>query len=446
MREKDILALNAFDRTASVDMGVELRAAIDRRLRSFGTSTVLFYDQPLRMVRAEGVWMEDETGRRYLDVYNNVPSVGHCHPRVVKAIRQQVGVLNTHTRYLNDVVDAYAERLLATFPSEISQAVLTCTGSEANDLALRIAQAGTGGTGFVVTETAYHGNTAAVTEVSPSARSKRPLPPHVRTVPAPHDGGLASEDVGARFATAVSEAIEDLVRNGVRFAGLLVDTIFSSDGVYADPAGFLAPAVDLARAKGGLFIADEVQPGFGRTGAGLWGYMRHGVTPDIVTMGKPMGNGFPMGGVATRPDLLDRFTVETRYFNTFGGNPVAAAAGHAVLDVIEDEGLIDNAQNVGTALLAGLRALAKRHSAIGEVRGAGLFIGLDLVHDHAGNEPAPSTATALINGLRDRGILIGAAGALGSTLKIRPPLCFTKQHAALLVEAIDGALKNLAVG
>lgn len=445
MREKDILALNAFNRSADVDMRPALRAAVDRRLHSFGSVTVLFYEQPLRMARAEGVWMEDEAGRRYLDVYNNVPSVGHCHPRVVEAIRRQVGTLNTHTRYLNDVVDSYAERLLATFPPEINHAVLTCTGSEANDLALRIAQAGTGGTGFIVTEAAYHGNTAAVTDVSPSARSKRPLPPHVRTVPAPGAGRALGEDTGRHFAAAVAGAIGDFERHGVRLAGLLVDTIFSSDGVFADPAGFLAPAVDLVRTRGGLFIADEVQPGFGRTGAGLWGFMRHGVTPDIVTMGKPMGNGFPMGGVATRADLLDRFTADTRYFNTFGGNPVAAAAGHAVLDVIDDEGLVDNARKVGATLLTELRALSERHPTVGDVRGAGLFIGLDLVDEQAGKKPAPAIATALINELKGRGILIGAAGAHGNVLKIRPPLCFTEQHAAILVEALDEELKGLAM-
>src|SRR5229473_8464862 len=249
-QEKAILALNAFDQKNASAMSTDLREAVARRLRSFGSASVLFYQEPLRMERAEGVWMYDADGRRYLDLYNNVPSVGHSHPRVVEAICKQAGLLNTHTRYLNDVVDLYAERLLATFPDAIDHLVLTCTGSEANDLALRIVQATTGGTGFIVTEAAYHGNTAAVTNVSPSSRAGRP-PPHVRLVPAPESFRSPGKDLGARFAAAVTDAIADLESSGVKFAGLLADTIFSSDGVYADPPGFLAPAIEVVHAKGG---------------------------------------------------------------------------------------------------------------------------------------------------------------------------------------------------
>jgi 4-aminobutyrate aminotransferase-like enzyme len=363
---------------------------------------------------------------------------------VVEAIRRQVGLLNTHTRYLNDVVDAYAERLLATFPSEIDHLVLTCTGSEANDLALRIAKVATGRAGFIVTETAYHGNTTAVTEISPSSRPGQPSPPHVRVVPAPEMFRDPAGDPGRRFADNVAAAITDLERSGVGFAGLLVDTIFSSDGVYAEPAGFLAPAIKLVHERRGLFIADEVQPGFGRTGAAMWGFARHGLVPDIVTMGKPMGNGFPMGGVALRAPLLDCFAAEVKYFNTFGGNPVAAAAGLAVLDVIEDEGLLQNAREVGRHLMDGLRGIGNRHIQIGDVRGAGLFIGLELVRDRDGKEPAPELAITLINRLRQRGFLIGAAGPFGSTLKIRPPLCLSTDHANMFVTACDEELHAIA--
>jgi 4-aminobutyrate aminotransferase-like enzyme len=444
-RDKEILALNAFDPNAAASADPELRAALQRRMRSFGSGSVLFYQEPIRMVRAEGVWMHDADGRRYLDVYNNVPSVGHSHPAVVAAISRQAGQLNTHTRYLNDVVDEYAERLLATFPDPISQLVLTCTGSEANDLALRIANAATGGRGIIVTASAYHGNTAAVSDVSPSSWPGREPPAHVRVVPAPETFRNPGDDIGARFAQSIEAAIADLQRDGIPFAGLLVDTIFSSDGVYADPAGFLAPAVELVHAQGGVFIADEVQPGFGRTGSAFWGFARHGVVPDIVTMGKPMGNGFPMGGVATRPDLIDRFTGQTKYFNTFGGNPVAAAAGLAVLDVIRDEGLMDNASRVGGYLMDGLREIGNRHIQIGDVRGSGLFVGLELVRDRETKAPAPEIATQVINGLRAHGILIGAAGPFGSTLKIRPPLCFTREHADIVVSACDEVLKTLPI-
>jgi 4-aminobutyrate aminotransferase-like enzyme len=441
--EKEILALNAFDGSRVSAMDPALRDAVQRRLRSFGATSVLFYQEPLRMERAEGVWMFDAEGRRYLDLYNNVPSVGHSHPRVVEAIRRQVGRLNTHTRYLSDVVDCYAERLLAMFPLDIDHLVLTCTGSEANDLALRIAKVATGRAGFIVTETAYHGNTAAVTNVSPSARPGQPLPPHVRTVPAPEMFRGPAGDPGKRFAESVGGAIAELEQSGFGFAGLMVDTIFSSDGVYADPPGFLRAAVKLIHERQGLFIADEVQPGFGRTGAGLWGFTRHSVVPDIVTMGKPMGNGFPMGGIATRATLLDRFAAEVKYFNTFGGNPVAAAAGLAVLDVIRDEELVKNANRVGGYLMNGLREIGNRHMEIGDVRGSGLFIGLELVGDRDAKEPAPEIASQLINRLRHRGILIGAAGRWGNTLKIRPPLCFTRDNADMFIAACDEVLREI---
>jgi 4-aminobutyrate aminotransferase-like enzyme len=442
--EKEILALNAFDPSRASPMNAELGEAVRRRLRSFGKASVLFYDEPIRMACAEGVYMYDVDGRRYLDLYNNVASVGHAHPRVVEAIRRQVARLNTHTRYLNDVVDSYAERLLSTFPRLIDHLVLTCTGSEANDLALRIAKVATGRAGFIVTETAYHGNTASVTDVSPSSRPGQPVPHHVRVIPAPETFRNPVDDPGRGFADHVAAAIDDLEQSGVGFAALLVDTIFSSDGVYADPAGFLVPAAMLVRQRRGLLIADEVQPGFGRTGAALWGFARHSVVPDIVTMGKPMGNGFPMGGAAMRGTLLDCFTAEVKYFNTFGGNPVAAAAGLAVLDVIDDEGLMQNACEVGGYLMDGMREIGNRHIEIGDVRGAGLFIGLELVRDRDDKEPAPELASLLINRLRQRGFLIGAAGPFGSTLKIRPPLCLGRDHADMFIAACDEELRAIS--
>ncbi|PRH89685.1 aspartate aminotransferase family protein [Labrys okinawensis] len=441
--EKEILALNAYDPQAAEPGDEQTRRAVARRLGTFGRGAVLFYREPIEAVSAEGVWIQGADGRRYLDVYNNVPSVGHCHPRVVEAIRRQVGTLNIHTRYLNAVVDSYAERLLASLPEPIGNVVLTCTGSEANDLALRVARAATGGSGFIVSEMAYHGNTAAVTDISPSSRTGRPLAPHVRTVPAPDSYRKPDEHPGKAMAAAVSEAIADMADKGIRFAGMVADTIFSSDGVHADPPGLLAPVVAVVHAQGGLFIADEVQPGFGRTGDALWGFQRHDIVPDIVTMGKPMGNGFPMGGMALRPDLLTAFNASDKYFNTFGGNPVAAAAGLAVLDVIRDEGLIENARDVGRYLRDGLREIANRHLAIGEVRGAGLFIGLEFVTDRESKTPAPETASAMINGLRERGVLIGAAGAYGNTLKIRPPLCFGKEHADAFVDHCDAVLNRI---
>ena len=443
-KKKEILALNAFDPEAPGALGSSLGEAVGQRLRHFGRQSVLFYEEPIRMVRAEGVWMYDAEGA----ATSTSTTTSRRSDIAIRAwSRRSVGrprQLNVHTRYLNDGVDAYADRLLATFPAPISQIVLTCTGSEANDLALRIAEVATGGKGFVVTETAYHGNTAAVTDVSPSSQPGKPLAPHVRAIPAPDAYRAPTAALGQRFAASLEAAIADLEESGVGFAGFLADSIFSSDGVFADPPGFLKPAIEAVRRHGGLFIADEVQPGFGRTGAGMWGFQRHGVVPDIVTMGKPMGNGFPMGGVATRPDLLDRFTAEVKYFNTFGGNPVAAAAGLAVLDVIRDEGLMENAAATGAYFAEGLRALGNRHAPIGDVRGAGLFLGLELVRDRASKTPAPEITTAMINGLRRHGVLIGAAGAFGNILKIRPPLPFTKENADQALAAFDATLGEIA--
>ncbi|GLK72020.1 aspartate aminotransferase family protein [Ancylobacter dichloromethanicus] len=433
-QELQILSLNAFS-DATGPMAPDVAALVERRRRSFGAGSVLFYDEPLRIVRAEGAYLHASDGRAYLDFYNNVPTVGHCHPKVVEAVRAQIGEFNIHSRYLFDVAHDYAEKLLATFPAALSNVVLTCTGSESNDFALRLARKVSGGEGIVVTRTAYHGNTAAVTEVSPSSYKTGAPPRHVRMVPAP-DPALFGNDVAQGFADAVRAEIAALEADGIGFAGLLVDTIFSSDGVYADPPGFLKAAVEVARAAGGLFIADEVQPGFGRTGEGMWGFSRHGVVPDIVTMGKPMGNGYPIAGVVTRPEILSAFCADFGYFNTFAGSPAACAAGLAVLETIEEDGLIANAARVGRHLDARLKRLQAR-APIAAVRGAGLYVGVEFGTERG---PAPEIAKGLINGLRHHGILIGAAGRYGNVLKIRPPLCVTTEHVDTLVDAMEELL------
>ncbi|WP_225769050.1 aspartate aminotransferase family protein [Inquilinus sp. Marseille-Q2685] len=412
-----------------------------RRDRLLGPAYRLFYDEPLHVVRGEGVWLTDAAGDRYLDAYNNVASVGHCHPHVVAALARQAAVLNTHTRYLGEGVLDYAERLLATFPPEIGHVMFTCTGSEANDLALRVARTVTGGTGVIVTDWAYHGVTVALAEMSPSLGSAVRIGDHVRLV-APPDAYRGEGDVGQAFAARVAAAIEDMRRHGIVPAALLVDTIFSSDGVFADPPGFLAPAAAAMRAAGGLVIADEVQPGFGRTGDGMWGFVRHGVVPDMVTMGKPMGDGHPIAGMAARPEVLAEFGRRTRYFNTFGGNPVSAAVGMAVLDVIEGEGLVANARDTGAFLAEALRTLANQHAAIGDIRGAGLFLGVELVRDRTTREPDGALAARVVNGLRRRRVLVSSCGRHGNVLKLRPPLVFGREHAEMLVDALDRTLHD----
>ncbi|PZA11241.1 aspartate aminotransferase family protein [Rhodopseudomonas palustris] len=435
--------VNAFTADDFARLPSAEQALIERRQRVLGPAYRLFYERPLHIVSGEGVWLKDAEGNRYLDVYNNVASMGHCHPKVVDAIVAQTRTLNTHTRYLHESIIAYAEDLTATFPSDLSQVMFTCTGSEANDLAVRIARHATGGTGIIATKLAYHGLTSAVAEFSPSLGEFVDLGVHVRTVAAPDPYRNPPETVAQRFHDDVQAAIDDLKRRGIKPALLIVDTIFSSDGVVAGPQGFLKQAVDAIHRAGGLFVADEVQPGFGRTGDAMWGFLRHDVKPDIVTIGKPMGNGYPMAGVILRPEVVAEFGARARYFNTFGGNPVAAAAGMAVLNVIKDEKLVENARDVGNYLQDGLRRLAKEFAQIGDVRGAGLFIGVELVADRAAKTPAAAVTTKIVNGLRDRRILISASGPGANVLKIRPPLVFSRDNADTFLTGLHDVLKAL---
>lgn len=439
---KKILELNAFDMNAAAGLSPEVKTLISRRRATFGPTSMLFYEKPLNLVRGEGVWLHDADGTRYLDAYNNVPSVGHCHPRVVEAVARQMGTLNTHTRYLYSNVYTYAERLLGTMPADVSNIVFTCTGSESADFALRVARAVTGGTGFIVTDNAYHGNTSAVTEISPSSASAEPRPPYIFVVPAPDTYREISEAVGRRLARDIRAAIVKMNAVGIRFAGFIADSIFSSDGVFPGEPGFLSETLDAVHAAGGVYIADEVQPGFGRTGEKMWGFDRHGLVPDMVVMGKPMGNGFPMGGVAIKPDLLKTFGATSGYFNTFGGNPVAAAAGLAVLDVLQEEGLQQNSFETGAYLRSEIRIAGSEGGHIGDVRGAGLYIGVDIVKDTQTREPDRDTAEKIVNGMRDRNILIGIAGRHGNILKIRPPLCFNREHADIFLDGLRGALAD----
>jgi len=420
-------------------------ALLARRARVLGPAYRLFYEEPLHVVRGEGAWLYDAAGRRYLDAYNNVAAVGHCHPHVVEAIARQAAVLNTHTRYLHDGILDYAERLLSTMPDALGHAMFTCTGSEANDLAMRIARAHTSHEGLIVTRFAYHGVTEALAEASPSLGQYVTLGERVRTVPAPDSYRGTPGQIGAAFADGVRAAIGDLRAHGMRPAALLVDTVFSSDGIFTDPPGFLAEAVAAVRAAGGIFIADEVQPGLGRTGDHFWGFQRHGLVPDIVTVGKPMGNGHPLAGLAARPEVLAAFGRRCRYFNTFGGNPVAVAAGMAVLDVIEREQLGASVRRVGEHLRGRLRQLARRHAPVGEVRGAGLFVGVELVAD-ARKTPATALAARVVNELRRRGVLVGTTGPHASILKIRPPMVFSAAQADLLADTLDAVLGEVAAG
>lgn len=422
-------------------------ALIARRERLLGRNMSLFYDDPVHLVRGEDVWLWDADGRKYLDCYNNVPHVGHCHPRVVEAITRQASTLNTHTRYLHEGILDYVERLTATFDKSLDAAILTCTGSEANDVALRMAQAVTGKTGVIATNHTYHGNTAAVSQLSTRMPPVGGFGGHVRHVPAPDSyrplGGEGGDAFAKDFAAEVEKAIASLEDSPHGFSAIIIDPFFANEGFPDLPQGFLDKTVAAVRKAGGLVITDEVQPGFGRTGSHMWGHQHAGIIPDIVTLGKPMANGHPVGGVIANVDTINAFRKAFRYFNTFGGNPVSCAAAMAVLDVIEDENLIDNARNVGEYTREAFVKLAQKHSIIGDVRGSGLFMGTEFVLDKETREPAAAQATRIVNEMRERGVLMGKIGIHQCATKIRPPMPFSKENADFMLSIFDDVLSGL---
>ena len=419
-------------------MSADSTAMIERRRNLLGSAYRLFYDQPVHIVRGEGVWLYDEGGNKYLDMYNNVPHVGHCHPHVVEAISKQLATLNTHTRYLHENVIELAERLTGKFSPGLDNVMFSCTGSEANELALRIARTVTGGTGLIVTDFAYHGNTKAIYEISTEDIPQDEVPDYVVTVPSPdpYRDELGADD----YRNHATAAIDTLRGRGIQPAAFIIDTIISSGGVVTPPAGYLKNAAAVVRDAGGLFIADEVQPGFARTGENFWGYEIDDFVPDIVTVGKPMGNGHPIAATITRSDLIDEFSTHSHYFNTFGGNPVSCAAGLAVLDIIEQEDLQQNALTTGQYLTDGLARLAEKYAAIGDIRGSGFFKAVELVSDRESRTPAKDLAVDVVNALRSHGVLSGAIGPHENILKLRPPMVFSQDNADFFLNVLDDVL------
>ena len=413
------------------------------RARLMGPNLPTFYDDPVHFVKGEGVWLWDADGRKYLDCYNNVPHVGHCNPRVVKAICDQAARLNTHTRYLHDGILDYIERLTATMSDPLDTMILTCTGSEANDIALRMAEAATGKRGIIATDATYHGNTALVSQLS---KSNRPtvgfgLEQFFRFVDAP-DSYRAPDPDGSGFAARVTEQIERLNADGTGFAALLVCPYFLNEGFPDHPDGWLKPTADIVRRAGGLLICDEVQSGFGRTGTHMWAHEKMGVLPDVVVLGKPMANGHPVGGVVANRDLVSAFRTGYRYFNTFGGNPVSCAAALAVLDEIEERDLVNHAHKVGLHARARLSRLARKHDVIGDLRGSGLIFGAELVLDRNTKTPASAFTDRIINAMRHKDIILSKLGRHRNTLKIRPPMPFSVENADLLFDTLDEVLSE----
>jgi 4-aminobutyrate aminotransferase-like enzyme len=418
---------------------------IRRRAAVLAPSYQLFYDEPVHLVRGEGVWLIDAEGNRYLDCYNNVPSVGHAHPRVVSALARQTGLLNTHTRYLHEHVVELAERLGNSLPGELSTCYFVCTGTEANDLAVQIARAVTGNHGVMVTERSYHGNSDLVGKLSTDSYPASERPDWLAVVEPPNTyrGPFREPDtgLGARYAELAGTSIDELEARGHALAALLIDTSWDSNGVLVAPPDYVQLTASAVRGRGALVIADEVQAGYCRLGRNFWGHANYGLVPDIVTIGKPMGAGHPVAAVVTTPAIAAAFAKRHNYFNTFGGNPVSAAVALTVLDVIRDEHLLDNAGTTGALLGDALRELAGRHELIGNVQGDGLFWGLDLVADRSTRAPiAYADAKRLASMLRARRVLVGVTGRFTNVLKIRPPLVFRPEQVELLVTTLDDVL------
>ncbi len=417
---------------------------IARRDGVLGASYRLQYRKPVHFVRGEGMWLYDPDGRAYLDFYNNVPSLGHCHPEVNAAMAEQAGRISANTRYLEPRLVDYAERLVETFPSEMDRVVFTCTGSESNDLALRIARHTSGHDGVIVSSYAYHGTSAAVAAVSPNLGDAVNLSPNVRMVSLPGPAGVPEAQAADYFTAQVRAAIHDLNRRGIGVAALLFDSIFSSDGVWIEPPGFIAGAVAAVREAGGLAIADEVQPGFGRTGAHMWGFERHGIVPDLATLGKPMGNGFPIGAVVGRKEPMEKFGAIARYSNTFAGNTVGIATADAVLTILQRDRILENALTMGQRLRDGIERIARQQPGIRAIRNAGLFLGVDIGDETAAPEARRAMALDVVNTMRDDGVLISTTGANEDTLKVRPPLVCQGEHVELFLAALARTMAKVA--
>jgi len=448
-------AARTASRTATSEASRPLAALLERRHRALGANAELSYEKPVNVVRGEGVWIHTADGEKLLDAYNNVPHVGHAHPAVVAAIAAQAGRIASNTRYLDTRILDYVERLRATLPAHLDTCLFVNSGSEANDIAWRIAKSHTRQSGALVMNFAYHGITDAVTALSPSICKQ--VASHVEQLASPASslctfgasgaddargaGGAGSDAAGIDSARLdVENALTRLEQRGFGLAAFMIDSALTSSGIYDPRPEWVTPIVAAVRAAGGLIIGDEVQFGLGRSGSHFWGFARRGYEPDIVTLGKPVGNGYPLGVVITRRDVLDRFLRDTGFFSTFGGNPVAAAAGLAVLDVLERERLMESARATGRYFIDALRELTRGNPSVSEVRGSGLMVGVQMV-DRPGR-PARAYTRLLVNRLRERGVLIGSEGPTSSVLKLRPPMPFRPEQADIVIAALRSALSD----
>ncbi len=387
-------------------------------------------------MRGQGVWLWDAKGRKYLDCYNNVASVGHCHPDVIAALSKQASTLNTHTRYLHENVVELAEKISSKMPGELSVCIFVCTGTEANDLATRIARTATGNKGMLVSEYSYHGDSTLVHTLSTADSEDRPDWLSLFEPPCQYRPAFDGDDLLEDYVGSVHNAINALKQKNQLPAAIMIDSIFDCPGTIEAPKGYFQQVYKKVREAGGLVIADEVQSGYCRTGL-WWGFAHDDVVPDIVTLGKPMGAGHPLAAVVTTPEIAAKFATKSSYFNTFGGNPVSTAVGKAVINVIDAENILENVARVGAYTRAGLEKLLEKYDIIGDVRGRGLFLSMDLVKDRALKTPDAITAHQMANLMKDEGVILSTHGRYENTLKIRPPMVFNQDNADQLLVALD---------
>ena len=414
----------------------------NKRSQFMGDSP-LFYKEPINLESGEGVWLYDKSGKKYLDVYNNVPVAGHCHPRIVASLTDQASKLNVHSRYVSDVVVDYSEKLISLHSDNLSKLQMACSGTEAVEIAIKMARIYTGGQGIICSNATYHGNSHETFRMTIG-----PFEPEFRRVTYPESyrpikEGLLEEDLCALYIKEVEKQIEGFNQDGIKFAGLIFCSIFANEGLPDFPKDYLSKVSKLVRDSGGVVILDEVQAGFGRTGT-WWGYELSNVSPDIAVMGKPMGSGLPVSGVVTTEEISDSFHEKAFYFNTTAATPLQAAVGGTVIDIIQDEGLIENAEKIGGYLKAELLKIKDDFDYLGDIRGPGLFIGLDIVDNKEDKNPDREKAIEIVEILKGKGVLISNAGQYRNVLKLRPPLVFDSSHADFLLDELRASFKEVS--
>ena len=413
----------------------------NKRTQFMGESP-LFYKEPIYLEKGEGVWLYDKTGKKYLDVYNNVPVAGHCHPRIIASLTDQASKLNVHSRYISEIVVNYSEKLVSLHSDNLSKLQMACSGTEAVEIAIKMARIHTGGQGIICSNATYHGNSHEIFRMTIG-----PFEPEFRRVTYPESyrpikEGLSQEELCTLYLKEVEKQIEGFSQDGIKFAGLIFCSLFANEGLPDFPKDYLTKVSKLVRDSGGVLILDEVQAGFGRTGT-WWGYQLSNVSPDIAVMGKPMGSGLPVSGVIATEEISNTFHEKAFYFNTTAATPLQAAVAGTVIDIIQDEGLIENAEKIGGYLKTELLKIKDDFDYLGDVRGPGLFIGLDIVDNKEDKNPDREKAIEIVEILKNKGVLISNAGQYRNVLKLRPPLVFDLDNANLLLETLNQVFREV---